>query len=250
MPVFLLTDELIFPSPELATEDGLLAVGGDLSFGRILLAYRNGIFPWYTENEPILWWSPNPRLVLYPHELIVSRSLARTIRKNRFHVTMDTAFPRVIRQCAAIRSQQREGTWLVAEMIDAYIKLHEYGYAHSVETWEQGKLVGGLYGISLGGCFFGESKFSIVSNASKVAFVFLVEWLKQQDFVMIDCQVTTAHLMAFGAREISRKTFRAQLHEALRIPTIRGRWRLGSEIEDPEMNNRITPATGKENYDG
>ena len=229
MPVFLLTDELIFPSPELANKDGLLAVGGDLSPERLLLAYRNGIFPWYSEKEPVLWWSPHPRLTLYPHELKISRSLARIIRQNRFSVSMDTAFPQVIRECAGMRRRKEEGTWLVDEMIDAYINLHEYGYAHSVETWKQGRLVGGLYGIALGRCFFGESKFTLVSNASKVAFVALVEWLKQRDFVMIDCQVTTAHLVSFGAREISRSTFLAQLHEALRIPTIRGRWCVETE---------------------
>ena len=154
MPVYLLSDDLIFPSPQLAPQEGLLAVGGDLSQERLLLGYRMGIFPWYSENEPIMWWSPDPRLVLYPARLKVSKSLKRTIKKNRFTLTMDQAFEAVIKACARSRTQANEGTWIVDEMIAAYSKLHAAGWAHSVEAWQGDQLAGGLYGVSLGRCFF------------------------------------------------------------------------------------------------
>jgi leucyl/phenylalanyl-tRNA--protein transferase len=224
MPVYLLSDDLIFPSPQLASEEGLLAVGGDLSRERLLLAYRMGIFPWYSQDEPIMWWSPDPRLVLYPSELKVSKSLKRTIKKRPFKVTMDQAFESVIKACAQGRTRMQEGTWIVNDMIAAYCRLHESGLAHSVETWQAGKLAGGLYGVSLGRCFFGESMFKRVSNASKVAFVALVEHLKSLNFNLIDCQVTSAHLLGFGAREIPRSRFLKELEKALESSTIKNKW--------------------------
>lgn len=224
MPVYLLSDDLVFPSPQLAPQEGLLAVGGDLSRERLLLAYRMGIFPWYSENEPIMWWSPDPRLVLYPSELKVSKSLSKTIKKGHFQVTVDQAFESVIKACAQSRTRMQEGTWIVDDMIAAYCKLHESGLAHSVEAWQDGNLAGGLYGVSLGGCFFGESMFTRISNASKVAFVALVEHLKALKFNLIDCQVTTTHLLSFGAREIPRTRFLSELEKSLELPTIKNKW--------------------------
>jgi leucyl/phenylalanyl-tRNA--protein transferase len=215
MPVFRLTEDLIFPDPELAQQDGLLAVGGDLSTDRLLLAYSMGIFPWYADDSPILWWSPNPRLILMPDELKISRSLRQEIKKGLFVVTMDTAFEEVIRNCAGIRREGQQGTWITEEMIVAYTLLHHAGYAHSIESWHEGELVGGLYGIVLGKAFFGESMFAKKSSASKVAFVRLVEHLSRSDFSFIDCQMTTAHLQSFGAREIPRGTFLQMLKKAL-----------------------------------
>lgn len=224
MPVFLLSDKISFPPPYLASKEGLLAVGGDLSQKRLLLAYRTGIFPWFSDDEPILWWSPDPRLVLYPEEVRVSKTLKKIIKKKMFHVTMDSAFVQVINQCAKIRLQNDQGTWIVKEMIDAYCKLHESGFAHSVEAWYQGELAGGLYGVSLGKCFFGESMFTRVSNASNVALVKLVEYLNTLSFDMIDCQLTTEHLLRFGAKEIPRVSFLNQLEESLKAPTKKGKW--------------------------
>lgn len=215
MPVFRLTEDLLFPPPALAEEDGLLAVGGDLSKDRILLAYSMGIFPWYSDGSPVLWWSPDPRLVLIPEELKVSRSLVQVIKKGTFSVTMDAAFDRVIKNCAEINRKGRQGTWITKEMISAYIDLHFAGYAHSVESWQSGELVGGLYGIALGRAFFGESMFAIKSNASKVAFVTLVKYLNKLNFSFIDCQVTTEHLKSLGAKEIARKKFLRMLKGAL-----------------------------------
>jgi leucyl/phenylalanyl-tRNA--protein transferase len=215
MPVFRLPEELIFPDPVLAEKDGLLAVGGDLSENRILLAYSMGIFPWYSDDSPILWWSPDPRLVLVPGDLKVSRSLRQVIKKGIFTVTMNTAFGDVIRHCATINREGQQGTWLTKEMIDAYIRLHHAGYAHSVESWHDGQLAGGLYGIALGKAFFGESMFAKKSNASKVAFVTLVENLCNLDYHFIDCQVTTEHLKRLGAKEVSRKKFLGMLKRAL-----------------------------------
>lgn len=224
MPVYLLSDNLIFPSPQLAPQEGLLAVGGDLSQERLLLAYRMGIFPWYSKDEPIMWWSPDPRLVLYPSELKVSKSLKKTIKKRPFQVTVDQAFESVIKACAQSRTRMQQGTWIVNDMIAAYCNLHESGLAHSVETWQAGKLTGGLYGVSLGKCFFGESMFTRTSNASKVAFVALVELLKTLNFNLIDCQVTTAHLLSFGAREIPRTRFLKELEKSLESTTIKNKW--------------------------
>ena len=215
MPVFRLTKELIFPNPELSEEDGLLALGGDLSEDRILLAYSMGIFPWYSDGPPILWWSPDPRLVLIPAELKISRSLRQVINKGLFTIKMDTAFAEVIRNCAVIRREGQQGTWITEEMIGAYIRLHHAGYAHSIESWQDGELVGGLYGIALGKAFFGESMFAKKSSASKIALVALAEYLRALDYSFIDCQVTTEHLKSLGAREVPRREFLRMLKEAL-----------------------------------
>ncbi len=215
MPVYLLSEDLVFPPPQLATEDGLLAVGGDLSPERILTAYENGIFPWYSEGDPILWWSPDPRLVLYPHEFKASKSLIKIVRKKQFHVTFDTAFDQTIVSCAQTRKQTGEGTWITPEMQTAYSRLYELGHAHSVEAWYEGKLVGGLYGLSMGRVFFGESMFAIMSNASKICLYHLSQYLSQKSFRMIDCQVSTDHLIRMGARNIPRSQYLAQLKEAI-----------------------------------
>ena len=232
MPIFRLPDELIFPPPEYAEKDGLLAVGGDLSEERILLAYSLGIFPWYSEGSPILWWSPDPRLTLIPEELKISRSLKQTINKGIYKITMDSAFDEVIRNCAEVHKKKHGGTWITEEMIDAYINLHKSGVAHSIESRIDGELAGGLYGVSLGGVFFGESMFSKRPDASKVAFVRLVRQLKEWDFKLIDCQVTTGHLMSFGAREMPRSEFIALLKRALEMPTKKGKWILPVNPED------------------
>jgi leucyl/phenylalanyl-tRNA--protein transferase len=226
MPVFLLSDKIEFPPPHLASEHGLLAVGGDLSQKRLLLAYRMGIFPWFSNDEPIMWWSPDPRLVLYPREIKISKTLKKIIKKNVFEVTMDLAFRNVVHQCADVRLKKDEGTWIVKDMMDAYCRLHESGFAHSVEAWHQGELVGGLYGVSLGRCFFGESMFTRISNASNVALVKLVEYLNTLSFDMIDCQIPTDHLIRFGAREVSRARFLAQLERSLEAPTKKGKWEM------------------------
>lgn len=225
MPVFQLTDNLIFPPPELAREDGLLAIGGDLSPERLLLAYHQGIFPWYSPGEPLLWWAPDPRLVLFPDELQVSRRLARTVRQGRFNVTFDLDFPAVIEACATTSRAQGQGTWIDHKMRDAYTLLHELGYAHSVECREGDLLVGGLYGVSLGGVFFGESMFSRVRDSSKVALVHLVDLLTRWEFDLIDCQLATPHLKSLGAREISATDFYELLENSLTDKdTRRGKW--------------------------
>ena len=223
MPVFRLDERLIFPPPELA-EDGLLAVGGDLSPERLLLAYRMGIFPWYDEGQPILWHSPDPRLVLSADELHVPRSLERTLRRGTFRITFDAAFGRVVDECAAAARPGQDGTWITGAMRRAYKRLHRLGYAHSAEAWRGDGLAGGLYGVSLGGAFFGESMFANEPDASKAAFVSLVRQLRLRGVTLIDCQVATRHLERFGAREWPREHFLAALDEALEQPTRRGRW--------------------------
>ncbi|RPJ74844.1 MAG: leucyl/phenylalanyl-tRNA--protein transferase [Desulfobacteraceae bacterium] len=225
MPVFMLSEEVAFPPPHLSTPEGLLAVGGDLSEERLLLAYRMGIFPWYSEGEPILWWSPDPRLVLYPAEFHLSRSLGRTLRKNVFEITMDRAFPEVIGACAGLRAERGEGTWIGPEMVAAYCRLHRAGFAHSVEVWAEGDLAGGLYGLSLGAGFFGESMFSRRKDASKAALAALVAHVQPLGLHFIDCQVTTGHLMRLGAREIPRRQYLRELKQALTAPTFAGCWR-------------------------
>lgn len=215
MPVFTLSKRLSFPPVHLAIQEGLLAVGGDLSVERLLLAYRSGIFPWYTEGEPILWWSPDPRLVLYPAELKISKSLRKTIKQEKFRITFNQSFETVIQACAEAKRAYGDGTWITDEMKAAYCRLHRHGAAYSVEAWQEGRLVGGLYGVAIGRAFFGESMFSRVSNASKVAFVTLVENLRRLDFELIDCQVRTDHLMRFGARDVPRKVFLERLGRAV-----------------------------------
>jgi len=214
-----------FPNVEDALEEpnGLLAIGGDLTPARLLNAYVRGIFPWFSEGQPILWWSPNPRLVLYPAQFHTSRSLRKTLAHDAFEVKFDTAFADVMRACAKPRKKQA-GTWITDEMVLAYRQLHKLGYAHSIESWQDGVLVGGLYGIAIGKVFFGESMFAAVTDASKVAFAHLVERLKALDFRLIDCQVATEHLVSFGAREIPRAEFVTQVREWCLIDSIRGKW--------------------------
>jgi leucyl/phenylalanyl-tRNA--protein transferase len=207
MPIFRLSNDIEFPPPELAEENGLLAIGGDLSIQRLLKAYQMGIFPWYSEGDPLLWWTPAPRLVLFPEEFHTPRRLARTIRKQVFSVTTDTAFTEVIKKCAGFTGKNREETWITPEMQAAYCNLHEHGYAHSIECWQQESLAGGLYGIVLDRVFFGESMFSLEKDASKVALHALVQHTKMSGIRVIDCQVKTAHLTTLGAREISRESF-------------------------------------------
>ncbi|MEW5910373.1 MAG: leucyl/phenylalanyl-tRNA--protein transferase, partial [Thermodesulfobacteriota bacterium] len=218
MPIFLLSDAIEFPSPESASGNGLLAVGGDLSSERLLLAYRMGIFPWYSEPEPILWWSPDPRLVLFPSKIHISRRLRRLLKHSLFRITMDTAFRSVMTGCARTRLEAGEGTWIDEDMISAYVNLHDQGYAHSLEIWKEGELCGGLYGVSLGGCFFGESMFSVASGASKVALVALSRYLENRSFTMIDCQTRTQHLVRMGAQPIPRSLFLSLLNKSLDMP--------------------------------
>ncbi len=231
MPVYRLDERLLFPPPEDADESGLLAVGGDLSAERLLLSYSVGIFPWYSEGAPILWHSPDPRMVLLPEELHVSRSLRKKIAKNRFEIRLDTAFNQVIVACAQVPRDGQDGTWITSEMITAYSELHERGYAHSAEAWRDGKLVGGLYGISLGRAFFGESMFANESDASKVAFVSLARWLAGWGVHFIDCQVYTEHLERLGATEWPRSKFLRELRRSLDEPTRIGPWQMDQDIK-------------------
>ncbi|MCX7170871.1 MAG: leucyl/phenylalanyl-tRNA--protein transferase [Proteobacteria bacterium] len=224
-----LTQAHQFPPVESALSDpnGLLAAGGDLSSARLLAAYRHGIFPWYSPGEPLLWWSPDPRMVLFPGEVKISRSLARTLRQNHYAVRLDTAFARVMAECAAPR-KENAGTWISAEMQAAYLQLHGLGYAHSVETWsgvgEDQTLLGGLYGIAIGRVFYGESMFSLASNASKIALAHLCRLLESRGFAVIDCQMNTAHLASLGAREIPRQEFLAGLADWTGSGDAAGRW--------------------------
>lgn len=226
MPVFRLgRDRTRFPPPELADESGLLAVGGDLHPERLVTAYALGIFPWYSEGQPLLWHSPDPRFCLVPSELHVPRSLRKTLRRGPFEVRYDTAFEEVITACGAAPRPGQDGTWITPEMRAAYVELHALGLAHSAEAWAEGRLVGGLYGVSLGAAFFGESMFARVPEASKVAFVTLVEeLLVPWDFTLVDCQQETEHLARFGATPWPRPRFLDALEKALQAPTHQGRW--------------------------
>ncbi len=215
MPCYQLDDELWFPPTEAAEDYGLLAVGGDLSVNRLLLAYSLGIFPWYNPGEPILWWSPDPRCVLYPAQLHISRSLKRFMRKQPFRLSVNENFAAVVYWCRRLRAaRDGSGTWITPEMQHAYLELHRLGFAHSVECWQEDELVGGIYGVCLGRCFFGESMFSRSTNASKVALVHLVRTLEEKGFVLLDCQQTTDHLLSMGAQEIARCDFQEQLRRA------------------------------------
>ncbi|WP_372800721.1 leucyl/phenylalanyl-tRNA--protein transferase [Lutibacter sp.] len=212
--MFLLSKDLVFPPVHLANEDGMLAIGGDLSSERLLLAYKSGIFPWFSDGEPIVWYSPNPRMVLYPEKLKVSKSMKQLIRKNKFQITFNQNFKEVITNCKIIARKNQPGTWITNEMQEAYIKLHQKGIAKSVEVWQQNEedkskreLVGGLYGIDLGTIFCGESMFSKVSNTSKLAFIYLTQKLKSKNYKLIDCQVYNSHLASLGAEEIERDQF-------------------------------------------
>lgn len=232
-PFLLEPGRLGFPDPELALEDpdGLLAIGGDLSPRRLLTAYRLGIFPWYSEEQPLLWWTPNPRAVLFPADLKVSRSLRKTLRKRPFRVTLDTAFEAVVEGCAAPRSDGL-GTWITPEMKAAYCNLFRMGFAHSVESWEGDELVGGLYGIAIGRAFFGESMFSRRSDASKVAFVHLVRQLEAWGFGLIDCQVASDHLASLGATEIPRRRLMDLLDEYCERPGVPAPWRFEEALAE------------------
>ena len=226
MSVFLLPDdEICFPDPQLSEEDGLLAIGGDLSPDRLLTAYALGIFPWFNEGDPILWWSLNPRLLCFPDEAVFSKSLLQRIRRQEFQIKVDTAFKDVITRCATTtRYGEMEGTWITAEMIDAFCKLHELGYAHSFETYKDGELVGGLYGVSIGNMFSGESMFHLQRDASKVAFYYLVQAAKKLNFAFIDCQQVTNHLQTFGARPVPKTVFLELLEKSNQEETIQGSW--------------------------
>lgn len=224
MPVELTRRKLEFPDLDEADESGLLAIGGDLSIERLKLAYSKGIFPWYEEGMPILWWSPDPRMVLFPEKMIISHSLRQSIKKQQFIVTIDRAFEKVIRSCAKTPRKDEDGTWITHEMKNAYVRLHEAGYAHSAEAWLDGELVGGLYGVALGKAFFGESMFHHVTNASKVALFYLVEKLKSWNFVIIDAQVYTNHLESLGGEMIPRGQYIHVLEKALLVQDVTGLW--------------------------
>jgi len=229
MPVFRLDERLAFPRPDQA-EEGLLAVGGDLSPERLLLAYSAGIFPWYSQGEPILWHSPDPRMVLLGRRLHVGRSLRKVMDRKPYRITLDCAFERVIRCCGSAPRPGQDGTWITSGMMEGYVGLHRLGYAHSVEAWDGESLVGGLYGVSLGGAYFGESMFAEAPDASKVAFVTLLGQLLRWGVGVVDCQVHTDHLERFGAIEIPRATYLRLLRQALRKPTHRGVWRLDADL--------------------
>jgi leucyl/phenylalanyl-tRNA---protein transferase len=228
MPLFILKGDAPFPDPRLAHPSGLLAIGGDLSEKRLLDAYSHGIFPWYSEGEPIQWFSPEPRLIIEPREFHVSRSLHKVFKKKTFHVTFDTDFELVITMCARIPRSHEHGTWITRDMQRAYCRMHRAGYGHSVEVWLDDALAGGLYGLSLGGCFFGESMFSAVPNASKTALAALAAHTAAWDFDFIDCQLTTPHLLSMGGKEISRAQYLKRLEEGLKKPTRKGPWHLDS----------------------
>ncbi len=223
MTIFQLSKDILFPPVSLAERDGILAIGGDLSPERLIAAYGQGIFPWYSEGDPIIWWSPDPRFVLFPDEIKISKTMRQVLRRDIFHFTVDKNFREVIQACQQPRKHER-GTWITREMKDAYIRLHDMGIAHSVEAWRNGKLTGGLYGVSLGRCFFGESMFARESNASKAAFITLVKKLADKGFIIIDCQVYTGHLESLGARFISREEYITIVNEGLEYDTLQGSW--------------------------
>jgi leucyl/phenylalanyl-tRNA--protein transferase len=215
-----------FPPPDCALREpnGLLCAGGDLTAQRIVQAYINGIFPWYSPGEPVLWWSPDPRMVLFPSEFKISRSLRKRLRKGHYEVRLDSSFAAVIQACAHTLRPGQPGTWITPEIQAAYVRLHELGYAHSVETWIDGTLAGGLYGIAIGKMFYGESMFAHLADASKIAIAHLARFLDEQGFGLIDCQMNTTHLASLGAREILRDDFLRALQKLTAIPPLCGRW--------------------------
>ncbi len=225
MPIFRLNEQIQFPHPQYAEESGLLAIGGDLRPERLLMAYSQGIFPWYSSGDPILWWFTSPRLVIFPKEFRVPKRVARYAGKAAVAITRDRAFTQVISECAKARSAHRTDTWISAEMQAAYIRLHHLGFAHSVECWQDEALVGGLYGVALDQVFFGESMFSRIKCASQFALIALVEYLKGRNCQMIDCQMTTNHLLRFGAREISGREFRRHLKENIKNSIANEDWK-------------------------
>lgn len=206
-PMFFLSERLVFPPVESANAEGLLAVGGDLTPARLMLAYRNGIFPWFNEDSLILWWSPDPRMVLFPDKIKISKSMSKVLKSNQFRLTKNTCFAQVLDKCATVKREGQKGTWLTNDMKEAYLKLHNLGFAHSYEVWENDALMGGLYGIDMGHIFCGESMFSTTSNASKFAFIKMVKEVQQKEYKLIDCQLHTTHLESLGAEEIPRSTF-------------------------------------------
>jgi leucyl/phenylalanyl-tRNA--protein transferase len=223
MPVYFLSpDFMVFPHPEMADESGMLAVGGDLSPERLLTAYSFGIFPWYDEDEPITWWSPDPRSVVRPGGVKVSKSMRPFLKK--YQLKIDQSFEKVIHHCRKINRKGGEGTWITEEMEEAYLELHRLGYAHSFETWFEGELIGGLYGVSLGRCFFGESMFSLKSNASKFAFIQLSEWTREKDFLLIDCQVPNDHLSKMGCTGMPRFSYLQIMRKNLLSTSLLGKW--------------------------
>lgn len=224
MPVYRLDDSLRFPLASKATSMGLLAIGGDLRPERLLNAYVRGIFPWSEPGEPLLWWSPDPRMMLKPEEVYISKSMRKVMRDKVFEIRFDTAFTQVLQGCASRTRIGNSGTWITYEIMDAFIKLHQLGLAHSVEAWQNDKLAGGLYGLSLGACFFGESMFHLVSNASKAAFISLAGFLKEHNFMLIDAQQETAHLTSLGASPVPRAEFLQMLEKAIKKPTLIGKW--------------------------
>ena len=224
MPVYQLTNEPVFPRPSLAEEDGLLAIGGDLSVERLITAYASGIFPWYSEGQPILWWSPDPRMVLFPKKFRRHKNLRRVIEKNIFTCTFDQEFEQVIEHCSRVKRKGQAGTWITEEMKAAYIRLHKAGYAHSVEIYYQGKLAGGLYGVSLGSTFFGESMFHLKTDASKVALWHLVDFSLQHGIRLIDAQQNTGHMKSLGAEVIPREKFLFLLRQNLESDILHEDW--------------------------
>ena len=233
MPLFRLDDQQIgFPPPQLSCDDGLLAVGGGLSPEWILTAYSLGIFPWYSEGEPIYWWSPDPRLMMHPTDIKVSKSMKQVFRKKTFTITLDTDFRQVITNCQTTKRNYGEGTWITNDMLEAYCYLHQLGFAHSVEVWDsknQQQLVGGLYGLSLGKCFFGESMFAKASNASKAAYIALCHQLTTWQFNMVDCQMPTPHLQSLGGKIVAREPFLQQLAKDIQHATLRGQWQFDDD---------------------
>lgn len=226
MPIFRLTENIIFPRPEFAEDNGLLALGGDLAPERLLAAYRQGIFPWYSDGDPILWWFTSPRFVIYPEQFKVPKRLARYMRKQLYKVTFDKAFNQVISSCASIKRGHEEGTWITKDMQKAYNHLHDLGYAHSVECWHGSTLAGGLYGVALDRVFFGESMFTTMPNGSKLALATLAQYLNMRGFKLIDCQMKTDHLLQYGACEISGKQFRLHLKNFISQVSPEGKWKI------------------------
>ena len=214
MPIYQLTDEIIFPKPELAEEDGLLAIGGDLRWERLVLAYCNGIFPWYSDDEPILWWCPKLRFIIKPNEVRISKSMKRVFNRGEFKVTFNNDFEGVISNCKALR-EKGEGTWITDDMKEAYINLFNKGFALSVEVYKESKLVGGLYGVKIGRCFFGESMFSIETKASKVALISICKKLERENYLFLDCQMHTNHLESMGGKFVSWGEFKSMLQEGI-----------------------------------
>jgi leucyl/phenylalanyl-tRNA--protein transferase len=224
MKMNVLGKELKFPPVDMANKDGLLAIGGDLKLERIMLAYNQGIFPWYSDETPIMWWSPDPRFVLFPSKLKISKSTRQLLRKNPFKITFDRRFEEVIRQCQNAPRKEQDGTWITDELVNAFIKLHKKGFAHSVEVWQNNELVGGLYGLSIGKVYFGESMFSKVSNASKVGFITLVQEMQKRGISLVDCQVHTDYLESLGAEHITRDNYMGHLEVLLDFDSLNGAW--------------------------